>query len=285
MQVISNVVEAKDFAKNVIQSLADPSYWKGWSLLAVTASPELDWLKQGKITVLLRTHLPEGDGTLLWLEGCLVVILRETGEFEPAAFSQTLTKSLGLANPQVEIIAMGDNTEKIAALLTGYVNKRDSMNAPPLASFSFLKSMLPNIEELFREWNRNKQNQEGRTSPHIMIVDDDLMTLRLVTLALEKQYTVITAQSGAEAIAKHLQQRPDIVFLDVGMPDCDGLTVLNYIQQYDKECQIVMFSADDFLKTRLKARVGGAIGFLPKPFNLQGFQKYIAQWVRPGSRK
>jgi DNA-binding response OmpR family regulator len=44
-----------------------------------------------------------------------------------------------------------------------------------------------------------------------------------------------------------------------------------------------MFSADDFLKTRLKAHVGGAKGYLPKPFNLRSFQKYIAEWM--ASRK
>ena len=90
-----------------------------------------------------------------------------------------------------------------------------------------------------------------------------------------------TASSAAEAIEKHLLLVPDIVFLDIGLPDADGFMVLNHIHHYDPDCMVVMFSGDSFLDNRVRALSAGAGGFLPKPFNRDSFVHYIEDWHPP----
>ena len=60
----------------------------------------------------------------------------------------------------------------------------------------------------------------------ILIIDDDVDTLRLVGLMLQRQgYQIIAAANGEQGLAKALEERPDIILLDVMMPDMDGYEV------------------------------------------------------------
>lgn len=277
MQIITDIAEAQTFARNMSQSLADPTYWESWQVIEFSFSPPLDWIKQAKATALVRPQLPDTDGSLLWSEGGLLVICPKTEIGDLSALEENLKKTTGAQEARIAVLGVADRLDEAKEALAKAQGSNPLM-APPPASYQFLKSLVPNIETLLRTWHQGKTNREKREKPHIMIVDDDPMTLRLVGKTLEMNYEVSTAVNGAEAIAKHLQLMPDIILLDIGLPDCDGLTLLNYMQQYDQECRVVMFSADDFLKTKVKAFAGGAKGFLGKPFNLHAFQRQVAAW-------
>lgn len=277
MQIITDISESKVFANNLSLSLADATYWKDWSLMDITATPPLDWIKQAKVTALIRSQLSDDDGSIFWLSGSVLAVFQNRLKNNLENFPQTLEKALGLP-AQVLTLSIAGEIDNVKRLLARRQGVDDTPKEVSPANYHDLKALVPNIDALLEEWHKEKKVREGRSKPHIMIVDDDPMTLRLVSRALERDYEVIAAQNGAEAIAKHLQLMPDIIFLDIGLPDCDGLTLLNYMQQYDTECRIVMFSADDFLKTKVRAFAGGAHGFLPKPFNLRSFQKQIAEW-------
>lgn len=278
MHIITDIMEARAFAKNMAQSLSDVAYWQNWYLLDVSAKPDLDWIKQAKVTTLIRSKMGEGDGSVLWLDGALLIVFQNEGPPDTAPFKDSLEKTLAPQTLDMTLLNIVGDVEKVRDLLAKRQGTTGIIKEPPPASYRFLKTLVPDIEGLLRNWHNEKKIREGREKPVIMIVDDDPMTVKLVSRALAREYEVISAENGAEAIAKHLQQMPDIIFLDIGLPDCDGLTLLNYMQQYDQECRIVMFSADDFLKTRVRAFAGGAKGYLPKPFNLQAFQKQIAEW-------
>jgi len=280
MHIFTDIAESRAFAKNMSESLSDVSYWANWYVLTLTVKPPLDWIKQAKVTTLLRAQLPEGDGSILWLDGALLLVCQDAAALNREELSASIQKTIGAETVQIDVLSVASETDKVKALLVQVQGDPKTVRKPPAASYQFLKSLVPNIEELLRGWHIGHQDWSGRTKPHIMIVDDDPMTLRLVSRALARDYEVITAENGAEAIAKHLQLMPDIIFLDIGLPDCDGLTLLTYMQQYDQECRIVMFSADDFVKTRVRAFAGGAKGFLAKPFNLRAFQNQIAEWFK-----
>ena len=57
----------------------------------------------------------------------------------------------------------------------------------------------------------------------ILVVDDDSLNLRRTQMILEKQYDVVLAESGEQAIAKVIHQDFDLILLDIAMPDMDGL--------------------------------------------------------------
>jgi len=279
MHIITDIKESRAFVKNMGQSLSDTAYWQTWYVLDITATTPLDWIKQAKITTLLRARLPDEDGTILWLDGAVLMVFRGGTPPDISTLREALNTTFGAGVLQLTLMNVVEDVPKMADLLTRRQGPKGEHREAPTANFTFLKSLVPNIEELLRTWHKDKSVREGRKRPVIMLVDDDPVVLTLAGRVLAREYIVITAQSGAEAIAKHLQQMPDIIFLDIGLPDCDGITLLNYMQQYDCECRIVMFSGDDFVKTRVSALAGGAKGFLPKPFNLPAFQKQISAWL------
>jgi two-component system chemotaxis response regulator CheY len=101
----------------------------------------------------------------------------------------------------------------------------------------------------------------------ILIVDDDRLMLTLLAGVLrhEGYLHVQRAATGKEAIAKFLQTRPDIVFLDIEMPDFSGIETLNAIKEFGVVTQVVMVTATPTAQNVKAAQEGGAAGFLVKP--------------------
>src|SRR5574337_725293 len=93
-------------------------------------------------------------------------------------------------------------------------------------------------------------------SEKILIVDDDLDTLRLVGLMLQRQgYQISAATNGEQGITKAIEENPDLVLLDVMMPDMDGYEVTRRLRRNPttKSIPILMFTA----KTQLDDKVTG----------------------------
>ena len=90
----------------------------------------------------------------------------------------------------------------------------------------------------------------------ILIIDDDLDTLRLVGLMLQKQgYIISAASNGAQGLAKAFEERPDLILLDVMMPDMDGYEVTRRLRKNPATVSIpvLLFTA----KTQLDDKVMG----------------------------
>ncbi|HSW64649.1 MAG TPA: response regulator [Dissulfurispiraceae bacterium] len=81
----------------------------------------------------------------------------------------------------------------------------------------------------------------------IMVVDDEKNILKLYKAELEDEgYTVVTANSGREALDIYEYEEPDIVTLDIMMPEMDGIQVLRQIKQKTPEIPIIMLTAYDY---------------------------------------
>jgi len=107
----------------------------------------------------------------------------------------------------------------------------------------------------------------------VLVVDDDPRLLQIVAMYLSIEgYDVATAYNGEDGLSEILQQRPDLVILDVMMPGMDGLEACRRIRSNPDTADIpvVMFSAlsgDDDIE---RARLAGANNMITKPFNLIG---------------
>jgi adenylate cyclase len=108
------------------------------------------------------------------------------------------------------------------------------------------------------------------TSPRILVVDDTPQNVRLLADVLAARgYTVLTAASGAEALERVEKERPDLVLLDVVMPQMSGYEVCRRLRQDPQHAvlPIVMVTALDPGQERIKGLEAGADDFLTKPIN------------------
>ena len=104
--------------------------------------------------------------------------------------------------------------------------------------------------------------------PKVLVVDDDARTLRVMeAMLVSAGYCVILAENGNEAITKATESSPDIILLDVMMPEIDGFEVAKRLQTIiqTKDIPLVMVTALGEVKDRVKALQMGADDFLTKP--------------------
>ena len=105
-------------------------------------------------------------------------------------------------------------------------------------------------------------------NPKILVVEDDPTDRNLITTTLKSNnYTYITAPSGEAAIAASTTQQPDIVFLDLGLPDLDGVEVIKRIRSWS-QMPIIVISARSEDGDKVAALDAGADDYLTKPFSV-----------------
>jgi DNA-binding response OmpR family regulator len=103
----------------------------------------------------------------------------------------------------------------------------------------------------------------------ILLVDDESDLLVLVSHYLEVAgYEVSTANNGNDALNKARREQPDLILLDLVMPDLDGLTVCEILrcQASTSRIPVIMLTAMTSELTRLNGLASGAADYLPKPF-------------------
>ena len=102
--------------------------------------------------------------------------------------------------------------------------------------------------------------------PLILAVEDDTAVRNLITTTLETQdYRFHTAANGAQAILEAASQKPDIMLLDLGLPDMDGVEVIKKIRSWSN-LPIIVISARSEDRDKIEALDAGADDYLTKPF-------------------
>ncbi len=121
-------------------------------------------------------------------------------------------------------------------------------------------------------------------SQKLLIVDDEPGIVAVVQNYFEMAgYLVITAYNGKDALKK-LSQAPDIVLLDINMPDMDGLTVCQNIRKYIT-CPIIFLTARIETSDKIKGFSVGADDYIVKPFDLDELGARVAAHLRRENRK
>jgi PAS domain S-box-containing protein len=113
------------------------------------------------------------------------------------------------------------------------------------------------------------------TKSRILVVDDELGPRESLRMLLKPSHVIHTAESGRAALAELPRFRPDIVILDIKMPEMDGLEVLRHIKRADPTIEVVMITAYASLETVKLALTHGAFEYLIKPFSRQDLDDVI----------
>ena len=106
-------------------------------------------------------------------------------------------------------------------------------------------------------------------APHILVIDDELQILRaLRTILGEKQFRVTTAHRGEEGLSLAAASEPDLIILDLGLPDLDGVEVCARLREWT-QIPIIVLSVRDSERDKVAALDQGADDYLTKPFGVE----------------
>lgn len=114
----------------------------------------------------------------------------------------------------------------------------------------------------------------------VLVVDDDRALLRALRVALSARgHTVVLAANGEEGLEKAALEEPEVVILDLGLPDLDGLEVCRRIRQWST-VPIIVLSAIGLEDRKVAALDGGANDYVTKPFGMAELEARIRSAVR-----
>ena len=104
--------------------------------------------------------------------------------------------------------------------------------------------------------------------PNILVIDDEPQILRaLKTILGAHHYRVTVAQTGEQGLALAAAEQPDLIILDLGLPDMDGITVCSRLREWT-DTPIIILSVRNEERDKVKALDQGADDYLVKPFGI-----------------
>ena len=117
--------------------------------------------------------------------------------------------------------------------------------------------------------------------PLILLVEDEQMIIDLYRLRFdEENYEVLVTDKGSEALALADKKKPDIILLDIILPEIDGFGILRELKRLNKSDGVIIISAKETLETKIEGFTLGADDYLTKPFHLSELLVRIQALVR-----
>ncbi|MCX5856439.1 MAG: sigma-54 dependent transcriptional regulator [Deltaproteobacteria bacterium] len=117
--------------------------------------------------------------------------------------------------------------------------------------------------------------------PKILVIDDDVSISETLELYLtEEGHDVVTANTGTDGLNKFVKNSPDVVILDIRLPDIDGFTVLEDLREEDENVKVIMITAHHDMDSTIRAMKGGAFDYIHKPINVDELDIAINKAVK-----
>ena len=113
----------------------------------------------------------------------------------------------------------------------------------------------------------------------ILIVDDEVGARESLRMILKNEYEVFLAKNAEEAFLRIKEHAPDVILLDIILPDLDGLKVLEMIKQKDPDAIVIMITATKTVKTAVEAMKLGAYDYITKPFEVDELRLMISRSI------
>ena len=105
---------------------------------------------------------------------------------------------------------------------------------------------------------------------NVLVVDDEAVLAEMVSMALRYEgWNTATAGDGSSAIAAARAQRPDVVVLDVMLPDMSGLDVLHKLREQNPQLPVLLLTAKDAVEDRIAGLTAGGDDYVTKPFSIE----------------
>lgn len=274
-------INAEQKLAGIVSSINhNPSSWQGWHVLHVDVCED--------------TNANTSDEALLWIEAILNSYLKDVegqtyfchGHSAHAVCKSVPYDVLAQAGEHICDLLMNEGH-----LLAEYKVYNLGMDGLTYVSNSFSKdynilsmptsdaqhderAVKHTVKNLGQHW-QEKQILNPEDYAKVLLVEDDPVTRWMVQNSLKNECQFTAVPTASQAFSQFQAIQPDIVFLDIGLPDQNGTAVLEWIMRNDPGVCVVMFSSNDNLNVISEALEGGASGFIAKPFLKEQLLHYI----------
>jgi len=120
----------------------------------------------------------------------------------------------------------------------------------------------------------------------IFLLDDEELIVSMLSRALSKESFEVTAETSAQDVIEKIRSfSPDVLLLDINLPERNGLDILQEIKAQEIDTEVVMLTADDTAETAVKAMKLGATDYLTKPLNIEEVKIVINNLIEKGRLK
>ncbi|MGH1375969.1 MAG: response regulator [Alphaproteobacteria bacterium] len=278
MDVLSVNAEAKLIAL-ALSVRSSPQSWGGWSCLRITLNDLneniqhecLFWARS-----LLDAYLKEAEGRIYFCENSAIHIVCKSVPIDV----------LGQAGQQICDLVYSESSVRVEYHIHDLLKDGEAC----------AEKILEQKTNIFDYSGSNREGADhcaekielsDMIKPHVndtkidaehtkvLLVEDDPVTRWLVRNALKGSCDFATASTANKAFSLYSIHQPDVVFLDINLPDKNGYEVLEWIMRNDPGANVVMFSGQSHMDNIMEALEIGARGFIGKPFIKEQFLDYI----------
>ncbi|WP_277638407.1 PAS domain-containing hybrid sensor histidine kinase/response regulator [Bacteroides graminisolvens] len=202
------------------------------------------------------------QGTGLGLSICKTIIDRLGGNI-------SVESTLGIGTTFTFTLPCGKFTKK----------KTHKLSEEGIVTMSSSKSILDNDWERanVRKENVDKEENEADT---ILIAEDMDSNFELLNAILSSTYNLIRARDGIEAVSLFNDKKPDLILMDIKMPNMDGLDATRIIRELSPDIPIIALSAYAYKQDTEEALAAGCNDFLAKPLSAAKLKQILNKWLK-----
>jgi two-component system chemotaxis response regulator CheY len=259
-----------ELASVVFSISRDPPSWAGWHALHIRQTGQGDEEKT-RLAAILKSCFSHTEGNIFF---CSPQDTYVVGKAMARTDLTLVLYQIERLGGEYTIYDLGINP---LTFYRDYVARVESANH---YSLPVLEKPDPNLSWSFDESNPPPSIFDS-TMPRVLLVEDDPATRWMVRNVLKDKCWLATADATHKVFDMVRTYRPDIIFLDIGLPDGSGHDVLRWIMKNDRGVAVVMFSGQDSVDNIASALEDGARGFIAKPFTSDRLFHYIDS-LRPG---
>lgn len=272
-----------DNAESALASLAspigrDPVTWEGWLCLNFQLPKKgdgkdayLGWVKN-----IIGSYLQDANGRVFFCHGCHVYIVcnginRKSLEQAAHMIGALIYDDVD-ADAKYTIYDLGKEGSDFAGM---FFERCNLLNFNAGDHLDILEKSHEYALSGFVNKLCDIMPTHSLDLPRVLLVEDDPMTRYMVRKALKDECELVTAPEGNKVFSLYASYQPDIVFLDINLPDLNGYDVLDWIMNNDPGACVVMFSSNNDMDNIVSCMGYGAKGFVSKPFSKDKLLHYI----------
>ncbi len=114
----------------------------------------------------------------------------------------------------------------------------------------------------------------------ILVAEDEESNFELVRIVLQKRYRLLRAHNGIEAVTMNEDEHPDLILMDIRMPEMNGLDATRIIKEVNHETPVIALSAYAFDENIREALAAGCDEFMAKPFRVEDLIEICAKYIK-----